>query len=82
MSKCVICKKKVGLLNFKCNKCHLDLCITHRDPIEHHCDFDYKKENMITLTKNNPIIIKFYYFIKNSSFMNKIKPDFFPLFAK
>lgn len=52
-----MCKKKLGLLNFKCNKCNRDLCITHRDPFEHHCEYNYKEANMQKLTKNNPLII-------------------------
>ena len=44
-NRCVICKKKVGMLGFKC-KCsdeHL-FCSAHRLPESHECTFDHHSE--------------------------------------
>ncbi len=40
-SKCWSCKKKVGLLGFKC-KCSYVYCSRHRHSDQHNCTFDYK----------------------------------------
>ena len=44
-NRCCICKKKVGMLGFKC-KCsdeHL-FCSAHRLPESHECTFDHQSE--------------------------------------
>lgn len=38
----MICRKKLGLLEFIC-KCDKKFCITHLQPQEHQCTYDYKK---------------------------------------
>jgi predicted nucleic acid binding AN1-type Zn finger protein len=42
MYRCTCCKKKIGLLNFKCNYCKNDYCVYHRTPEDHKCEKDYK----------------------------------------
>lgn len=49
---CEICGKKLGLLPVKC-KCGLYTCSIHRYP-KHDCNFDYKKEHVKRLKKDNP----------------------------
>ena len=41
--KCFVCKKKITFTFIEC-KCGKILCIKHRYPDEHDCDFNYKKE--------------------------------------
>ena len=43
MSKCSHCKKKLGLMEYKC-KCDKLFCITHLAYEEHSCSYDYKSE--------------------------------------
>lgn len=54
--KCVICKKKVGLLGYEC-KCGNIYCSLHRMPEDHQCKIDYKTEGKDKLRVNNPLII-------------------------
>jgi AN1-type zinc finger protein 5/6 len=44
-SRCVICRKKVGLLAFTC-ECSdvLKFCSSHRHPESHQCTFDHKNK--------------------------------------
>jgi len=53
LSKCWTCKKKVGLLGFKCH-CGFVFCGVHRYPEKHLCMFDYKTNARINLVKQNP----------------------------
>lgn len=55
--KCLICKKKLILLDIPCSKCNICYCIKHRLPESHNCFFNFKKEGKILLQKNNPKII-------------------------
>jgi predicted nucleic acid binding AN1-type Zn finger protein len=41
--RCGQCKKKLGVLGFTC-KCERHFCISHLQPQEHQCTFDFKKE--------------------------------------
>jgi predicted nucleic acid binding AN1-type Zn finger protein len=41
--KCVVCKKKLGLLPFDC-KCDGKFCASHRAPETHNCSFDFRAE--------------------------------------
>jgi predicted nucleic acid binding AN1-type Zn finger protein len=50
--KCHICKKKVGLIPFKC-KCENAFCSLHRAPEDHACTFDFKKDTREFLEKHN-----------------------------
>ena len=52
-SRCCVCKKKLGLLPFKC-KCEKDFCSAHRAPEDHECTHDFKKEGKELLQKLNP----------------------------
>jgi len=40
-NRCQTCKKKLGVMPFTC-KCEKQFCITHLQPQEHACTFDYK----------------------------------------
>lgn len=40
-TRCFSCKKKVGLLGFKC-RCNFIFCSGHRHAGDHNCEFDYK----------------------------------------
>lgn len=51
-SKCWNCRKKVGLLGFKC-KCDYVFCSAHRHADQHDCQFDYKTENQELLRQQN-----------------------------
>jgi len=54
---CFVCKKKVGLLGFKC-KCGDELfCLKHRMPEAHDCKYDFKKAQREKLLKENPVIV-------------------------
>lgn len=44
MSKCMQCKKRLGILEYKC-KCGKIFCITHLHYMEHNCSYDYKKDS-------------------------------------
>jgi hypothetical protein len=55
-TKCWSCKKKVGLLGFKC-RCSYIFCSLHRHSDKHPCTFDYKAEQREKLTKANPVVI-------------------------
>lgn len=49
--KCAYCKKKLGLLGFKC-KCNLMYCLEHLQPESHNCTFDYRQEQCKKLEKS------------------------------
>jgi len=55
-SKCWTCKKKVGLLGFRC-KCDFVFCSTHRYADQHVCTFDWKGANQQKLAKENPTVV-------------------------
>lgn len=50
-NRCVVCKKKVGLLPFIC-ECELMFCSTHRHPEDHNCKFDHRGKSTKTLERN------------------------------
>ncbi|KAK6794340.1 hypothetical protein RDI58_007793 [Solanum bulbocastanum] len=52
--RCMICRKKVGLLGFNC-KCDEIFCETHRHPEEHACTFNFKSIGRAVLAKKNPL---------------------------
>lgn len=56
--KCFLCHKRVGLLEFKC-RCDNTFCSKHRQPEYHNCSFDYKRLNLVNLTRK----------------LTKLKPD-------
>lgn len=57
MSNCFVCKKKVGLLGFKCKCGDEQFCSKHRMPESHDCKYDFKKEQREKLMRENPVII-------------------------
>ncbi|KAL6321356.1 hypothetical protein AAG906_016411 [Vitis piasezkii] len=48
-----MCKKKVGIIGFKC-RCGSMFCGKHRLPEKHECNFDYKVMGREILRKQNP----------------------------
>ena len=50
MSRCEQCKKKLGIMEYKC-KCEKLFCIAHLHAEEQNCNFDYKKEGQYNLRK-------------------------------
>lgn len=60
-SRCTQCRKKLGLMEYKC-KCDKLFCISHLQPQEHACTFNYKAEADAALMKHldsEPRISKF-----------------------
>lgn len=49
-SKCIICKRNIGLLGFKC-KCKNVYCVNHKYPEQHQCSFDFKETQKKRLEK-------------------------------
>jgi len=41
--RCEQCKKKLGIMEYVC-KCEKRFCISHLQPQEHGCTFNYKAE--------------------------------------
>jgi predicted nucleic acid binding AN1-type Zn finger protein len=56
MVNCFVCKKKLGLLGFKCKCGDNQFCAQHRVPELHNCSFDFKQEQRERLAKQNPVI--------------------------
>ncbi|XP_019172676.1 PREDICTED: zinc finger A20 and AN1 domain-containing stress-associated protein 1-like [Ipomoea nil] len=54
-SRCWSCKKKVGLMEFKC-RCGCTFCRVHRYPEKHDCTFDLKGQGRDAIAKANPVI--------------------------
>ncbi|KAM3301942.1 AN1-type zinc finger protein 5-like [Capsicum chacoense] len=51
--RCMICKKKVGLIGFSC-RCEGGMfCRVHRYPEEHACTFDFRSIGRVNLAKEN-----------------------------
>ena len=50
MSRCELCKKKLGVQEFKC-KCGKIFCISHLHAESHNCTFDYRQEGQELLKK-------------------------------
>ena len=48
--RCTQCKKKLGVISYTC-KCEKLFCISHLQPQDHACTFNYKAEADIILTK-------------------------------
>ncbi len=56
INKCNICKKKLGLMPFKC-RCEDIFCSIHRYESEHNCTFDHKTFGRQQLEKDNKKIV-------------------------
>lgn len=50
MARCEQCKKKLGIMEYKC-KCDKLFCISHLHAEAHNCTFDYKKDGEVILKK-------------------------------
>ena len=48
--RCTECKKKIGLMEYKCKCGHL-FCITHLQSEKHNCKYDYKLEGKERIKK-------------------------------
>ncbi|KAL7167351.1 hypothetical protein ACSBR2_037921 [Camellia fascicularis] len=55
VNRCFSCKKKVGVLGFKC-KCGDTFCGTHRYPEKHECSVDFKALGRDAIAKSNPVV--------------------------
>lgn len=54
MTRCDICKKKCGLLNFICSGCKKLHCVTHQLPEEHKCTcIDQIKKEQLRVMQGN-----------------------------
>jgi len=56
-TRCWSCKRKVGLLGFRC-RCDFTFCSKHRYSDQHNCSFDYKANHKAKLEQQNPQIVK------------------------
>ena len=54
-TRCLSCRKKVGLTFFAC-RCGGIFCSLHRYSDKHECDFDYNALARAEIAKNNPVI--------------------------
>jgi len=54
-TRCISCRKRVGLLGFKC-RCGGVFCATHRYSDKHGCWFDYKAAGKDAIAKANPVV--------------------------
>jgi hypothetical protein len=48
MTRCSHCKKKLGVMEYRC-KCDKLYCITHLQPEIHECTYDHKSEGLKAL---------------------------------
>jgi hypothetical protein len=55
-SRCLSCKKKVGLTGFTC-RCGGLFCSIHRYSDKHECNFDYKVLGAEEIRKSNPVVM-------------------------
>jgi len=55
-SRCLSCKKKVGLTGFTC-RCGGLFCSIHRYSDKHGCSFDYKELGAQEIRKSNPVVV-------------------------
>lgn len=55
-SCCPVCKKRVGLLAFKC-RCGGQFCETHRYPEAHQCSYDHKAVARNKIQDENPVVL-------------------------
>ncbi|XWS59509.1 hypothetical protein CRYUN_Cryun08bG0128200 [Craigia yunnanensis] len=54
-SRCMVCRKRVGLTGFRC-KCGITFCGSHRYPENHGCTFDFKKVGREEIARANPLV--------------------------
>ncbi|KAJ0968448.1 hypothetical protein J5N97_025365 [Dioscorea zingiberensis] len=53
--RCLVCKKKVGLIGFSC-RCGGLFCSSHRYAEQHQCQYDYKNAEKNSIAKANPMV--------------------------
>lgn len=51
------CNKSIKLYQQIECKCKLIFCVHHRFPINHNCEYDYRKEWTDKIRKENPIVV-------------------------
>jgi AN1-type zinc finger protein 5/6 len=56
LSRCFLCRKKIGLLGIRCKGCECFYCNGHRLPEDHKCDGDFIETAKVEIKKNNPNI--------------------------
>ncbi|GAB4859599.1 hypothetical protein Ancab_011073, partial [Ancistrocladus abbreviatus] len=54
-SRCGSCRRRVGLLGFKC-RCGTVFCGNHRYPEQHECSFDFKSMEREAIAKADPVV--------------------------
>ncbi|KGN46960.1 zinc finger A20 and AN1 domain-containing stress-associated protein 3 [Cucumis sativus] len=54
-SRCMTCRRRVGLTGFKC-RCGMVYCGSHRYPEQHGCEFDFKQMGKEQIAKANPVV--------------------------
>ena len=55
-NRCLTCRKKVGLLGFRC-LCEGTFCSVHRYSDKHDCGFYYKAAGREQIAKRNPVVV-------------------------
>ncbi|XP_071734836.1 zinc finger A20 and AN1 domain-containing stress-associated protein 5-like [Rutidosis leptorrhynchoides] len=55
VSRCSGCRKKVGLMGFKC-RCGEMFCSEHRYSDRHDCSYDYKSAGREAIARENPVV--------------------------
>ncbi|KVH94736.1 zinc finger A20 and AN1 domain-containing stress-associated protein 4 [Cynara cardunculus var. scolymus] len=54
-SRCMTCRKRVGLTGFNC-RCGNLFCSAHRYSDKHECPFDYRSAGRDAIAKANPVV--------------------------
>ncbi|XP_057520280.1 zinc finger A20 and AN1 domain-containing stress-associated protein 8-like [Amaranthus tricolor] len=54
-SRCLTCRKRVGLTGFSC-RCGNLFCAAHRYSDKHDCQFDYQAAAQSSIAKANPVV--------------------------
>lgn len=54
-SRCVACRRRVGLTGFEC-RCGMTFCGSHRYPEQHGCTFDFKGMGRDQIARANPVV--------------------------
>ncbi|KAH7674129.1 AN1-like Zinc finger domain-containing protein [Dioscorea alata] len=55
VSRCAGCRKRVGLMGFRC-RCGELFCGDHRYSDRHDCSFDYKAAGKAAIARENPVV--------------------------
>lgn len=59
MSNCIICNKKLKIIEIATNscKCKNIFCSLHKNPEEHKCNYNYRLNKSNDIEKNNKKIV-------------------------